>query len=260
LEKGEERHLIRKKRKRSEEKLDDAKRQEDIRSYYDRKGGYWEVSSHYRTYQDLLVGRLQKYRVRNVVRLASLNGHETVLDLGCALGNISYALAPYCKKVVGVDYSKVAIKEAKRILSTSPFRNIRFVRASADKTGLKSGSFDLIVSADLFEHLYPDVYRKTLDECKRLLKKGGRLVIWTPNPGHFIEFLKRRNIIIRRDISHVDYKRKDSMVQDLQDRNFRILRAEYAPSHIPILSVVESLLLRGIPFFRRRIAIVAEKK
>lgn len=251
---------MRNKKRLTKGSTDDTKKQEEIRTYYDKKGGYWDVSSHYRNYKDLTVGRLQKYRVRNVVRLASLKGNETVLDLGCALGNISYALAPLCKQVVGVDYSKVAVKEAERILATSPFKNIRFVRASADHTKLKAASFDLIVSADLFEHLYPDVYRKTLDECKRLLKKGGRLVIWTPNPGHFIEILKRRNIFIKRDISHVDYKRKGPMVKDLLERDFRILHAGYAPSHLPVLGAVESLLLGIIPFFRRRIAIVAEKK
>ena len=71
--------------------------------------------------------------------------------------------------------------------------------------------------------------------------------------------LKARNLILKADPTHVDYKSKDRMVLILMDAGFRVPRAVYAESHWPVASLAERLALRWVPLLRRRIGVVAVK-
>ena len=236
--------------------MTDFQEQEKMREYYDESDYFNEKIE---THVDLLKSPFQKYRISKVLQIYSPDGEESVLDMGCALGAFCFALAPLCKEITGVDYSRKAIGLCNRFLRKSQYSNIKFICGDAQNTGLKSESYDVIICADLFEHLYPEVSEKVLDECRRLLKKSGKLVIWTPHRGHILEILKNNNIILKRDISHVDYKSMDYLLRSLRKRNFSIQKAYYAESHIPVFRVLERLLLPVLPLFRRRIAILAEK-
>uniref|UniRef100_A0A7C6EBN6 Class I SAM-dependent methyltransferase n=1 Tax=candidate division WOR-3 bacterium TaxID=2052148 RepID=A0A7C6EBN6_UNCW3 len=227
------------------------------KKFYDESNYFAEV----KVYTDLLTSRFQQYRIINVKKIYSPNPKERVLDLGCALGTFCFALAQQCKEIIGVDYSQKAITIANKLLANSPFRNIKFICSDAQAIEeLPADSFDVIISADLFEHLYPNTFEKVLDECKRLLKQGGKLVIWTPHQRHIIEILKNRNIILKKDISHVHYKSMDYLLTNLQKRNFTILKAYYVESHLPIWANLERLLMPVLPIMRRRIAILAKRE
>lgn len=201
--------------------------------------------------------RFQQYRIRKVLEIHTPKATDTVLDLGCGWGTFSFAIAGLCRQVVGLDFSKKSIAICKKLLAKTKQKNIRFVRANAEATKLPSRSFDVIIAADLFEHLYPDQTERVLDECHRLLKRGGKIAIWTPHRGHILEILKNHDIILARDVSHVDYKSMDRLLTGLTRRGFRIVKNYYAESHVPVLSVIERVLLGVIPMFRRRIAILA---
>lgn len=229
-----------------------------MKTYYD-ESDYFDHAGSLNHYTDLFHSRFQKYRAQHLLKLYTPQSHETVLDMGCALGTLTFALAPYAKYVVGVDYSKKAITHAKRFLKTASFQNVTFVLTFADNPGLAAESFDVIFCADLLEHLYPDVSWKLLDEAYRLLKKDGKLVIWTPNRDHLFEVLKRRDLILKEDPSHVDYKKMQTLLSELKKRNFVICKAIYTESHIPFFKLLEKMLLPFVPLFRRRIAIVSEK-
>jgi len=202
----------------------------------------------------------QQYRISNVLKIYTPQKHERVLDLGCGWGTFVFKLAPSCKEVVGLDFSSKSIDLCNEILQKEPHKNIKFVCADAGDSGLDAESFDLIISADLFEHIYPEDFERIIDECRRLLKPGGKLSIWTPHRGHILEILKNNNIILKRDIAHVDYKTMDGMIASLKKKGFSIRKSYYAESHVPILRTIEKLLLKIIPIFRRRIVILAEKQ
>jgi 2-polyprenyl-3-methyl-5-hydroxy-6-metoxy-1,4-benzoquinol methylase len=229
--------------------------QNKVKEFYNKSDYFSEVV----TYTELLKSAFQKYRITKVKIIYSPNKEERVLDLGCALGTFCFALAPQCKEIIGLDYSRKAIDIANKLLKNSPYNNIKFICRDAQSTELESASFDVIICADLVEHLYPKVFEKVLDECQRLLKKGGKLVIWTPHRGHVLEILKNHDIILKRDVSHVDYKSMDYLLRNLRKRNFLIQKSYYAGSHIPILRILERLLLPVLPIMRRRIAILAKK-
>jgi cyclopropane fatty-acyl-phospholipid synthase-like methyltransferase len=180
------------------------------------------------------------------------------LDLGSAWGAFSYELAQRCQMTIGLDFSEKASRFSSRHMKELNIPRLTFICADGQNTGIKNGSIDVIISADLFEHLYPDQFLKTLDECKRILRPGGKIVIWTPHRGHILEKLKNHNIILKRDRSHVDYKSMQVIIDALEKRGFKILKNYYAESHLPLWNYIEKLGMSILPILRRRIAILAE--
>jgi cyclopropane fatty-acyl-phospholipid synthase-like methyltransferase len=202
----------------------------------------------------------QRYRIAKVVELAAPRASDRVVDLGCGWGTFELALAERVREVVGVDFSERAIEFCRRRLAEKPHPNVRFVCADAGDTGLPTGGFDLVIAADLFEHLYPEDSSRVAAEAYRLLAPGGRIAAWTPHRGHVLEILKNREILLRRDETHVDYKSMEAMKRLLSDAGFTIERAYYAESHVPGLSTVERLLQSFVPPLRRRIAVLGRRK
>ena len=203
--------------------------------------------------------RFQRYRVRKVLEIHEPAPADAVVDLGCGWGTFSFALAPRVAEVVGVDFSEKSIELCRRRLESRALTNVRFLCADAGATGLEGGAYDLVIAADLFEHLYPDDARRVSGEAYRLLRPGGRFSVWTPHRGHVLEVLKARGIGAQPDPSHVDYKSMGALHTLLTDAGFEIERAYWAESHVPGLSVAERLLQGVLPPLRRRIAMLGRK-
>ena len=202
----------------------------------------------------------QRYRIAKVVELASPAPKDRVVDLGCGWGTFEIALAGRVAGIVGVDFSERAIDLCRRRLSSDPRPNVTFVCADAGATGLPAGQFDLVIAADLFEHLYPSDSARVASEAYRLLSPGGRFAVWTPHRGHLLEILRNRNIVLRRDVTHVDYKSLAELKRLLSGAGFTIERAYYAESHLPGLRTVERQLQSIVPPLRRRIAVLGGKE
>lgn len=201
----------------------------------------------------------QRYRVAKLTELRPPRPDERVVDLGCGWGTFCFAWADRVREVVGVDFSEKAIALCRKRLAQSPHPNVRFVEADAGDTGLPAAAFDHAVAADLFEHLYPSDSVRVADEAFRLLRPGGHFATWTPHRGHVLEIMKNRNFILKRDVTHVDYKSMAEMKRLLSDAGFAIERAYYAESHVPGLQIVERALQPVVPFLRRRIAVLGRK-
>jgi len=200
--------------------------------------------------------RFHRYRIAQVLSLCGpLNGLR-VVDMGSGWGTLSFALAASADEVVGVDFAEAAVRLGELRLEKEPTRGLRFLRADAGDTGLPSEAWDLVVAADLVEHLEGRDTLRVYREARRLLRKGGRFVVWTPNPGHFLEAFRRWGLL-RADPSHLDYKTLPRVVRELEGEGFRILTARYAESHLPGLEIAERWGMRWIPFLRRRIAVAA---
>jgi ubiquinone/menaquinone biosynthesis C-methylase UbiE len=201
----------------------------------------------------------QRYRVAKLTELRAPRAADRVVDLGCGWGTFCFAWADLAASVVGVDFSERSIELCRSRLAETPKENVRFVCADAAATGLEAHACDLVLAADLFEHLYPDDSTRVAREAYRLLSPGGHFAVWTPHRGHVLEALKHRDILIRRDPTHVDYKSMEAMKRLLSDAGFAIERAYYAESHVPVLRLAERLLQPVVPFLRRRIAVLGRK-
>jgi len=201
----------------------------------------------------------QRYRVAKVTELAWPRSGDRVVDLGCGWGTFCFAFADRVASIVGVDFSDLPIGLCRQRLTATPKANVSFVCADAGATGLEADGFDLVIAADLFEHLYPDDSARVAREAFRLLVPGGRFATWTPHRGHILEILKNHDILLKRDVTHVDYKSMGDMKRLLSEAGFTIERAYYAESHVPGLSVVERALSPLVSLLKRRIAVLGRK-
>ena len=99
-----------------------------------------------------------------------------LLDLGCGSGLWLQTMRALGWKVEGVDFDPGAAKAA-----AAGGLSVRC--GSLEEQRFPAGAFDAITMSHVVEHL-PDPLQ-TLAECARLLKPGGRLILWTPNAASF---------------------------------------------------------------------------
>ena len=110
---------------------------------------------------------------REVLKEINWRG-KNVLDAGCGTGEIAFLIAKDgAKKVLGIDYSKEAILEAKKLHSRP---NLSYECADLRKI---KGKFDIIVSLGTLEHL--DYPFSALKNLRAKLNPGGHLIITCPN-------------------------------------------------------------------------------
>jgi len=98
---------------------------------------------------------------------------KTVLDLGCGAGVCTEDIAKASRFAVGADISAWAIARAKK-----RFPNISFVIADSENLPFRKGAFEIVINTGLIQYLenpYP-----TVNETKRILKKGGKTIIEVP--------------------------------------------------------------------------------
>lgn len=98
-----------------------------------------------------------------------------LLEIGCGEGRGVQQLAPLAKNYTAIDKIGKVIAELK-----SRYPDYRFLQASIPPIReLADGVYDTVVSFQVIEHIKND--RLYLEEIYRLLKKGGRALITTPN-------------------------------------------------------------------------------
>jgi ubiquinone/menaquinone biosynthesis C-methylase UbiE len=104
---------------------------------------------------------------------------STVLDLGCFTGGraISWAEDYSFKEIHGIDINPVFIKTCNEMAKKKKIRG-SFKLAYGEKLPFRDNFFDYIVSTDTFEHVQ-DI-NKTVNECYRVLKPNGKLLVMFP--------------------------------------------------------------------------------
>ncbi len=104
---------------------------------------------------------------------------QTILDVGCGIGGSSLYLAEkFGAQVTGITLSPVQANRAReRAEAAGLTAKTDFQVANALEMPFADNSFDLVWSLESGEHM-PDK-EKFLQECYRVLKPGGRLILAT---------------------------------------------------------------------------------
>jgi len=236
--------------------IDDVKKQEQMKDYYDSSEYYKNKDQNFADRDN----RFKRQLFKNVLSIYQPTKNELILDCGCGWGNISLEFQKQGFNITGLDYSEKSIDICIKTAEKLGLDNNKFICADATDTKMSENTYDVIICADLVEHLYPDIYLSLVREMHRILKPGGHFIVYTPNPVHIIEQFKRRDIIIRRDIAHVDYKTMGRLKSSLIDTGFEIEKAVYLESHLPGVQIIEKLFMKFIPLLRRRNGILAVKR
>jgi len=97
---------------------------------------------------------------------------ERALDFGCGVGRLTVALARRTEETVGVDISPAMLAEAARNAELAGLTNVRVV-ASDDRLSQVPGTFDLVHSFIVFQHIRPDRGEALIGRLIELLRDDG---------------------------------------------------------------------------------------
>lgn len=101
-----------------------------------------------------------------------------VLDVGCGLGTYVKKLRELTPHAFGIDVDEERVAEGARTLP-----NLQV--AASENLPFQDNTFDLIILNEVIEHVTDDA--QTIAECLRVLRPGGRVVIYAPNRLYLFE-------------------------------------------------------------------------
>jgi SAM-dependent methyltransferase len=115
---------------------------------------------------------------KNVAAMAPPGDSQKILELGCASGQFTDALAETFpgSEICACDLSPRQLEQTQRRANEKDIR-WRLLQATAEDTGLKDDTFDLVASYAMFHELPTDAARAVLREAWRVLKPGGSVLI-----------------------------------------------------------------------------------
>ena len=116
--------------------------------------------------------------VGNPFTLGPIKAGDYVLDVGCGAGVdtlVSGMQTGPSGNVVGIDLTPAMLEKAKKNLSMTDLKNVRFEEGSVENLPFADEEFDVVTSNGAL-NLVPDK-AKAFAEIHRVLKPGGRLMV-----------------------------------------------------------------------------------
>lgn len=129
-----------------------------------------EPSYVWRAGQERRLGMIRQYAGELV--------HGMILEDGCGVGEYLQRLNEQAKLAVGLDV------DFERVLETHQ-KGLTAQQAVGEALPHAAQTFDLIISNEVIEHVQDD--RQAIVEMVRVLKPGGRLILFCPNRGYPFE-------------------------------------------------------------------------
>jgi SAM-dependent methyltransferase len=125
----------------------------------------------------------QDRRLQMILDAAGERIRGNVLENGCGVGMYVQRLAAHAGKVTGLEYDYPRAQQARQLADR--LANAQVLCAAGEDLPFPSESFDLILSHEVLEHVQDD--RMAVSEMARVLRSGGRMVIFVPNRGYPFE-------------------------------------------------------------------------
>ena len=126
--------------------------------------------------------RWGKARIERCLPLIDPKPGQRILDLACGFGTFTYLCTKRGAHTTGLDLSEMCLRcAAEACHRLQPDSSHHFVRGDVGSLPFPAGSFDKLISIDGFEHFTWSMKRALVAEAYRVLKPGGRLIIYTPN-------------------------------------------------------------------------------
>ena len=119
---------------------------------------------------------------RRILSAAGITAEDRVLDLGCGIGNILIALAEridFLHPAAGVDVSPDLIRIGEREIARAGLhQRIGLQVAPATLLPFEDGMLDVVLTSHVLKHLDDDALLASFREVARVLRPGGRFLLW----------------------------------------------------------------------------------
>lgn len=109
-----------------------------------------------------------------------LGDKRTILDVGCGIGRLEYALHAKVRRIVGTDISREMVENAQRRCAGLERVDIRLV-SGLDLADFADASFDAVLAVDSLPYLVSaggDLAGRHFAEAARVLRREGDLLIF----------------------------------------------------------------------------------
>jgi len=142
---------------------------------------------------------------------------DTVLDVGSGTGIIAHTVSPFVRQVVGIDISDDMLMRA----HNPDFKNVQFTRMDAHDLKFKAGTFNKVTARMCFHHIIEHT-QKAMDECYRVLKKGGRMIFseGVPPTKHVVPFYTEMFKLKEERITFMD----EDLARLMKNAGFKMIK------------------------------------
>lgn len=194
------------------------------------------------------------------------NKNDKILEIGSGDGVFTKRLKGISSQIMATDITPAVIERSKRRIK---FKGLSYKIENCEKLSFKNNSFSIVCGISILHHVNT---KKTLQECFRVLKKGGRLFFTEPNLLNpiinittnikslrkLMEYSPSERALIRKD---VEKTLKDIGFSRIKVNNYDFL-LPWAPEYM--INTLENMgsLFEKIPFLKEisgSLLIYAEK-
>lgn len=137
---------------------------------------------------------------------------DRVLEVAAGTCVCGRALAPYCGHVTCLDLTPAMLETGRKEAEKQNLHNLTFMKGVAEELPFLDGNFDMVISRLAFHHFVNP--KEIFTEQARVLKPGGRLVLWDMVPA---------NEGLRDEIDRIETLRDPSHVRELTKEEMRAL-------------------------------------
>lgn len=103
-------------------------------------------------------------------------GNEHALEVAAGTCICGRALAPFVKDITCLDLTEEMLAQGKKLAEESRIENIYFQMGNAEDLPYEAETFDLVITRLSFHHFTDP--EKPFQEMQRVLKKGGKMIVW----------------------------------------------------------------------------------
>jgi len=162
---------------------------------------------------------LQRYwqRKRYAIVTAFAEPNVPALDIGCGSSRIISSMPD----AVALDVNASRLRYVGKT-------NRRLINATAGALPFKLDSFGCVICSEVIEHTEEQT---VFEEMRRVLRKGGILVVGTPDYGKLLwRLIERVYAVVHRGgyaEEHIERYSRDMLADQLKEHGFRILQERY---------------------------------
>jgi len=129
------------------------------------------------------VRALRAHMANRILRVTGAGRGSRVLSLGCGIGDTELLIAPQVGRLVGVDLSPAAIRQAVEDARRARISNAVFQEGALESLAFEPGSFDLVLAVFFLHHLTEPALEALPARIAPLLRPGG--VFYSLDPSRF---------------------------------------------------------------------------